>query len=294
MNVLESSESLVKKAAYLKILAKTLVEGLKNGNYRSLFHSQGIEFSGVRDYIRGDDIRSIDWNVTARMGKPYVKIFEEEHELEIMVIVDSSLSMHVTNKKSKYATAANAAALLTLAAQMALCPVGTIIFDGKINYYSKPKMGKEHVMTILTNLDKNTEFAQKGTVLSQALTLCERILKKRTLVCVFSDFRTGDWEQSLIALAPKNDVIAFRITDKMDEELPDIGTVPFVDVESGIKMQLASNSKELKKSWKDYNQFLQYKWKECCVKHGILPVSLKTTDELLNTLSCVFGNPMER
>ena len=113
------ADNLIKKASYLKLLAQDLAYNLKNGNFRSLFKGQGIEFEGVREYIRGDDIRTIDWNVTARMGHPFVKVFEEERELQVFLIVDNSLSMMEKNaKKSKYETESEAVALLTLACEM--------------------------------------------------------------------------------------------------------------------------------------------------------------------------------
>ena len=123
------TESLVKKASFLRIQARSLAEEMKTGNFRSLYRGQGIEFSGVRDYIRGDDIRSIDWNVTARMGRPYVKVFEEERELQIFIVMDTSASMLLdcgTRLPSKYTAAANTAALIVLAAEMNACPLGAV------------------------------------------------------------------------------------------------------------------------------------------------------------------------
>ena len=127
----ESTDSLVKKASYLRIAAADLAEGMKSGNFRSLYRGQGVEFAGVRDYTRGDDIRTIDWNVTARMGRPYIKIFEEERELQIFIITDSSLSMQLENgsdRRTKYAAAAETAALVAIAAELNACPTGAVFF----------------------------------------------------------------------------------------------------------------------------------------------------------------------
>ena len=181
-------ESLVKKASYLRIVAYDLAEGMKSGNFRSLYRGQGIEFSGVRDYIRGDDIRSIDWNVTARMGRPYVKVFEEERELQIFIVVDSSLSMQLkTERRTKYETAAEAAALVTIASEMNGCPVGAVFFDGAIHFSCAPRLGREQTMLILTRLDKLPEKSETGSVLGNALTGAGKLLKKRSLVFVLSD-----------------------------------------------------------------------------------------------------------
>ena len=118
-------------------MAEDIAEGMKSGNFRSLYRGQGIEFAGVRDYMRGDDIRTIDWNVTARMGRPYIKIFEEERELQIFLITDSSLSMQLetnSGRRTKYASAAETAALVTIAAELNACPVGAVFFDGAIHF----------------------------------------------------------------------------------------------------------------------------------------------------------------
>lgn len=283
-------ESLVKKASYLRLAASDLAEGMKAGNFRSLYRGQGIEFSGVRDYNRGDDIRSIDWNVTARMGRPYVKIFEEERELQLFIVVDSSLSMQLgTGKKTKYESAAEAAALVTLAAELNSCPVGAVFFDGVIHFSCSPQLGRERTMLILTHLDKLPKKNETGSVLGNALTGAGKLLKKRSLVFVFSDFRSGEWEKPLISLAHEHDVVAMRLTDKFDEQLPSIGSVPFADCESNLTMVLPTNSERFKKEWRIQNDGRIKLWQEICIKHGIMPVLLNTTDEPLQVLSAVFA-----
>jgi len=287
----ESSDSLVKKASYLRIVAKDLADGMKSGNFRSLYRGQGIEFSGVRNYIRGDDIRTIDWNVTARMGQPFVKVFEEERELQIFLIVDSSASMQLTsgNKKSKYMNAAEAAALITIAAEMNGCPIGAVCFDGEIHFSAKPQLGREQTMQILNHLDKLSENPVNGSVLGNALNGTGKLLKKRSMVFVFSDFRSGDYEKPLISLAQKNDVIAIRLEDSMDSELPVVGTIPFVDIESGLKMRLPTNSAKLKKEWKDFHNQNLNKWHSLCNKHGIVNAVLSNTEDPLHLLTTIFG-----
>ncbi len=283
-------ESLVKKASYLRIVAYDLAEGMKSGNFRSLYRGQGIEFSGVRDYIRGDDIRSIDWNVTARMGRPYVKVFEEERELQIFIVVDSSLSMQLkTERRTKYETASEAAALVTIASEMNGCPVGAVFFDGAIHFSCAPRLGREQTMLILTRLDKLPPKGVTGSVLGNALTGAGKLLKKRSLVFIFSDFRSGEWEKPLISLAQKNDVVAMRLMDKFDESLPSMGSVPFEDCESDLTMVLPTSSEKFKKEWRLQNESRVRNWQELCAKHGIMPVLLNTTDEPLQVLSSVFN-----
>lgn len=292
---LTNNETLIKKAAYLKIVAQDLADGMKSGNFRSLYRGQGIEFSGVRDYIRGDDIRTIDWNVTARMGRPYIKVFEEERELQIFIVLDSSLSMRLENdKRSKYATAAEAAALITIAAEINECPVGAVFFDGAIHFSCKPRLEKEQTMMILTHLDNLPEQQVKGSVLGNALTGAGKLLKKRSLVFVLSDFRSSNWEKPIIALAQKNDVVAIRLHDNADDELLSMGTVLFEDVESGIKMDLPSASESFKKEWRNFNELHTSRWKDFCVKHGILPVIQDVKNDPLQTLNSIFAQKAKR
>lgn len=292
---LTNNETLIKKAAYLKIVAQDLADGMKSGNFRSLYRGQGIEFSGVRDYIRGDDIRTIDWNVTARMGRPYIKVFEEERELQIFIVLDSSLSMRLENdKRSKYATAAEAAALITIAAEINECPVGAVFFDGAIHFSCKPRLEKEQTMMILTHLDNLPEQQVKGSVLGNALTGAGKLLKKRSLVFVLSDFRSNNWEKPIIALAQKNDVVAIRLHDNADDELLTMGTVLFEDVESSIKMDLPSASESFKKEWRNFNELHTSRWKDFCVKHGILPVIQDVKNDPLQTLNSIFAQKAKR
>lgn len=292
---LTNNETLIKKAAYLKIVAQDLADGMKSGNFRSLYRGQGIEFSGVRDYIRGDDIRTIDWNVTARMGRPYIKVFEEERELQIFIVLDSSLSMRLENdKRSKYATAAEAAALITIAAEINECPVGAVFFDGAIHFSCKPRLEKEQTMMILTHLDNLPEQQVKGSVLGNALTGAGKLLKKRSLVFVLSDFRSNNWEKPIIALAQKNDVVAIRLHDNADDELLTMGTVLFEDVESGMKMDLPSASESFKKEWRNFNELHTSRWKDFCVKHGILPVIQDVKNDPLQTLNSIFAQKAKR
>ncbi len=295
----ESTDSLVKKASYLRIAAADLAEGMKSGNFRSLYRGQGIEFSGVRDYIRGDDIRSIDWNVTARMGHPYVKVFEEERELQIFVVVDTSASMHLHTwsrdgglkdlRRTKYSVAAETAALITIAAEMNSCPLGAALFDGQIHFSCKPQLGREQTMLILTHLDKKPEVLTQGSVLGNALTGSGQLLRKRSLIFVISDFRSADYEKPLISLAQKNDVVAIRMEDAFDIELPSVGTIPFIDAETGIKMRLPTNSEKFKKEWKDFYNQNESHWQNLCIKHGVMSVIMKTGDSPLLVLTSIFG-----
>lgn len=290
MDILSNQTSLIKRASYLRIVARDLADGMKSGNFKSLTRGQGIEFAGVRNYIRGDDIRSIDWNVTARMGTPFVKMFEEERELQIFIIVDSSKSMFLDTgvKKTKYSCAAEAAALISIAAEMNGCPVGAVFFDGAIHFSCKPQFGREQTMLILTHLDRLSQKPVTGSVLGNALNGAGKLLKKRSLVFIFSDFRTGDWNKPLIYLAQKNDVVALRMQDKYDSELPNYGTAPFEDCESGYKLTIPTGTQKFKKEWRSYNLSNTRKWQDECTKHGIMPVVFDIKQDPLLVLSSIF------
>lgn len=280
--------SLIKKASYLKIRARELAESFKSGNFRSLFRGQGIEFEGVRDYIRGDDVRTIDWNVTARMGHAFVKVFEEERELQVLLIMDNSESMMIKHdKKSKFEIAQDASALITIACELNSCSLGAIFFDGQINFCTKPLLNKSQTMLILNKISKQNETPVKGSVLNSALISASRILKKRSLVFIFSDFRSEGWQKALVALAKKNDVLAFNIFDSFDYQFPELGSVVFKDAETGSKMILPTTSKKFKKSWQNFNQQKLQNWKDFCLKHGVIPVIMNTKDEPLEILNNV-------
>ena len=289
---LANNESLIKKAMYLRMMAEDIADGMKSGNFRSLYRGQGIEFAGVREYMRGDDIRTIDWNVTARMGRPYIKIFEEERELQIFLIVDSSRSMQLetaSDRRTKYAAAAETAALVSIAAEINSCPTGAVFFDGAIHFSCDPTLGKENTMQILNHLDRLPDVSTIGSVLPNAITAAAKILRKRTLVFILSDFRSSGWEKPLINLAQKNDVIAINLHDAFDEELPSLGTVNFRDIESGIKMSLPSSSPVFQKEWRNYNEMNQNRWQDFCIKHGIMPVILDTKTEPVQVLNQIFA-----
>ena len=273
-------------------MAEDIADGMMSGNFRSLYRGQGIEFAGVRDYIRGDDIRTIDWNVTARMGRPYIKVFEEERELQLFLITDSSLSMQLetnSDRRTKYASAAETAALVAIAAEINACPTGAVFFDGAIHFSCEPSLGKETTMQILNHLDRLPATPPPGSVLPNAISAAAKVLRKRTLVFVLSDFRCGGWEKPLISLALKNDVIAINIHDASDEELPSLGTVVFKDTESSLQMSLPSSSPAFKKEWRSFNELNQNRWQDFCIKHGIMPVVLDTKTEPVQVLNQIFA-----
>lgn len=289
MNIIDS-ESLIQKAAYLRLTTRSLAEALQSGAFRSLYHGQGIEFSGVREYLRGDDVRTIDWNVTARSAKPFVKVFEEERELEIFLIVDRSLSMYGgSNGKSRLETASEVSALLTLAAEHNANPVGAVLFANEIQFSIKPQCGQNQTMLILTRLDEFTSSTKRGSVLKNALIGASKMLKKRTLIFVISDFRISGWEEPFTYLAAKHDVVAVRITDESDLSLPEIGSIRFKDPETMQTRLFPTHAKMFRSQWKEDGIMRSKRWRESCIKRGGFPLTISTADDALLVLSNFFA-----
>lgn len=281
----ENRESLVRRAALLRLSSLALAENMRGGSFRSLYKGQGIEFNGVREYIAGDDVRSIDWNVTARMDRPFVKTFEEERELPVFLIIDQSLSMGTTStSKTRMQQACETGAILALASEHNSSPVGIVLFDGNIRFSCEPQAGKNQTMMLLSRLDEIPEEITAGSALPQALRGASKLLRKRSLVFVISDFRCAGWEQNLAILASRHDVIAIRITDPLDTALPDIGCVNFIDTESDLQLSLPTSSREFKIEWRDDNNFRKEIWKNYCLSHAVRPLLISTEEDPLVAL----------
>lgn len=290
MPVLEDRKSLASRASLLRLYSRSIAEGLRIGAYRSSNRGQGIEFSGVREYLRGDDVRSIDWNVTARMGKAFVKQFEEERELVVFFVVDRSLSMTTGfSKRSRLTAASEAAALLMFAAERLDSPMGAVLFGHDIEFSCKPENGKNQAMLLLSRLDEPPESTAAGSVLSNALRGTAQILKKKSLIFVLSDFRTTGYESELARLALKHDVVAIRITDSSDLELPEIGYVPFYDTESGVQRRLPTSTTSFRRAWRDEEIARRKRWETTCTRRGVTPLILSVDEDPVIMLSRYFG-----
>ena len=276
----EDRTALARRASLLHLSALSLAEGIRSGSFKSLYRGQGIEFSGVREYLRDDDVRAIDWNVTARMGKPYVKLFEEEREINVFLVVDQSLSMNtVSGTRTRLETAMECASLVSLACLQNASPVGAVLFNGDITFSCAPKAGKNQVFMLLTRFDECGTEMVNGSALDTALQGADKLLHKRTLVMVISDFRTSLWEQPFARLCTKHDVVAVRITDPIDEELPQIGSVPFVDTETGFSAVLPTSSKQFKHVWFAENNKRIENWHDECIRHGGIPLIIRTDSD---------------
>jgi uncharacterized protein (DUF58 family) len=287
---------LVRRAANLRLTASTLADSLRSGTFRSRYRSQGIEFSGVREYLHGDDVRGIDWNVTARMGKPYVKLFEEERELAVFLVVDCSASMMTgAVYGERQLCALESAALLALAAEQCGSPVGAVLFDGAIRFSAAPKLGNDHVMLLVTRFEEvaaadHEPSSGRGTVLDIALTGAARLLRKQTLIFIISDFRQSGWETPLAVLTAKHDIVALRVLDNFDVDIPPLGLMPFIDPENGIKQRLPTMQPAFRRAWQEAHKLRVQKWMSDCTRHGAFPLLLPVGGDPVRVLANFFAS----
>jgi len=247
-------KEILKKVEQIEIQTRGLVNDVFSGEYHSVFKGRGMEFSEVREYQYGDDIRTIDWNVSARIGHPYVKVFEEERELTVMLLIDVSSSGEFgTVERMKGEIAVEICALLAFSAIKNNDKVGLIIFTDKIEKYVPPKKGKQHVLRVLREL-LYFEPEDKKTNISAALEYLSNVVRKRSIVFLISDFISEDFSRALKIVNKKHDVVAINITDPREKELPDVGFIELEDAENGEIITVDSTDSELRNLYYTYNR----------------------------------------
>src|SRR6516225_5810861 len=216
----------------LQLRARRAVEDVLGGEYHSVFKGWGIAFDEVRAYQPGDDVRAIDWNVTARMGQPFVKRYIEERELTVLLAIDSSGSLQFgTRAQLKREVAAELAAVLAFSAIANNDRVGLIQFTDRVEHFLPPRKGTRHVLRLIRDI-LFFQPEHRGTALREALDYLNRVLRRRTIVFLFSDFIDRDYEQSFKRTGRRHDLVAVRVTDPREEELPAVGLVEFEDTET--------------------------------------------------------------
>jgi uncharacterized protein (DUF58 family) len=248
---LEQIQEILKQVKKLDISIKYLVDKLIAGNYHSLYKGQGIEFSELREYKSGDDVRSIDWNVTARYNQPYVKEFVEERSLEVYFILDMSSSEDFGNKAAKKRKALEIVASLMIAALRNNDNIGIFLFTEKIEKFVPARRGKKHVFQILNSI---ITFQPKSSKTNLRTTLAQvaQMLKKRAILFVISDFfDTNDYSKSLKILRIKHDVILLRILDLREQEIPQIGLIELEDKETGEQLLVDTSDPLFQKKYKE-------------------------------------------
>lgn len=246
---METAE-LLKRVRTIEIKTKGLSNQIFSGEYHSAFKGRGMAFSEVREYFPGDDIRAIDWNVTARHNHPYIKIFEEERELTTMLVVDVSASESFgTTTQLKRNMITEICAVLSFSAIQNNDKVGVIFFSDQIEKFIPPKKGRKHILRIIREL---IEFRpeHKGTNISEALRYFNNVIKKRSIAFLISDFMDDGFAQSLNIANRKHDMVALRIYDKREEEIPNVGLVKFRDAETGHTQWVNTSNDDIRTSYK--------------------------------------------
>ena len=287
MEIVETTE-LLKKVRRIEIKTRGLSKHIFAGQYHSAFKGRGVAFSEVREYQFGDDIRNIDWNVTARFNHPYVKVFEEERELTVVLLVDVSGSgTFGSNTQLKRELITEIAALLAFSAIQNNDKIGLIFFSDKVEKFIPPKKGRKHILHIIRELIDFTP-ENKTTALTEPLKYITNAIKKRATVFVISDFQFDDFEAALTIAARKHDMVALHISDPRDAELPDIGLARFADPETGELMWVDTSLYNVR------NTYLQFrlnhlKWlKSVFSKCGVDYTNMITGEDYVKPLLALF------
>ena len=242
------TKELLKQVRQIEIRTKGLVNHLFSGEYHSVFKGRGMEFSEVREYQFGDDIRNIDWNVTARFGHPFIKIFEEERELTVMLLVDLSGSLIFgTVEKTKQQVAAELSAILAFSAMKNNDKVGLLLFTDKIEKFVPPRKGRKHVLRIIREV-LSFEPVGKTTNIKGALEYMNNAIKKKSIVFLLSDFMDSGYEKILRIVGKKHDLIGVVLNDQREKEIPKMGLIKFTDAETGRERWIDTSSKSFQKN----------------------------------------------
>lgn len=280
---METSE-LLKKVRKIEIKTKGLSKHIFSGEYHSAFKGRGMSFSEVRDYQYGDDVRNIDWNVTARTGDPHIKVFEEERELTVMLLIDISPSAFFgTQQQLKNELITELSAVLAFSAIQNNDKVGVIFFSDKIEKYIPPKKGKQHILRIIRELI-NFEPDGKGTNLGKAFEYLNNLIKKRSICFVLSDFLTKDYESALKIAARRHDIVGMHIMDPREEELPNVGLVRAYDSETGKYLWIDTAMPAVRRKYNEWFVQNHTYFKTTFLRSGADMVSVRTDTPYVNTL----------
>ena len=286
--MMETSE-ILKKVRKIEIKARGLSDNIFAGQYHSAFKGRGMAFSEVREYQYGDDVRDIDWNVTARFHRPYVKVFEEERELTVMLLIDVSGSLDFgTQKQFKRDVVTEIAATLAFSAIQNNDKIGVIFFSDKIEKYIPPKKGRKHILYIIREmLDFHAE--SRRTYLAQAVEFLTGVSKRKCTAFILSDFFVRqDFLQQLTIANRKHDVVAIQVYDKRACELPDVGLMKVVDAETGYEQYVDTSSKKLRDTYHRYWLNRQAELKETFAKSNVDSVSIATDDDYVKSMLGLF------
>lgn len=283
------ANELLKKIRKIEIKTRGLSQNIFAGEYHSAYKGRGVIFSEVREYVPGDDVRDIDWNVTARQNKPFVKVYEEERELTVMLLVDVSGSRSFgAVGEAKMEKMAEIAATLAFSSIQNNDKVGMIMFSDKIEKFIPPKKGRKHILLLIREII-NYQPENQGTDIDQALRFLTNAIKKRTAAFLISDLiDTHDYTQSLMIASRKHDLVTLQVYDKRDCEMPDVGLVKMRDLETGDTAWIDTSSKSVRKTyakaWYDRQQWIS----SVMTKSGVDMTSIATDEDFVKALLGMF------
>ncbi len=288
--------SLLKKVRKIEIRTRSLSHQIFAGEYHSAFKGRGMAFSEVREYQFGDDVRNMDWNVTARLRSPYIKVYEEERELTVVLLVDvSSSSVFGTSSKTKRDLVAEIAAVLSFSASINNDKVGALFFSSKVEKFIPPKKGRSHLLRIISEL---LEFkpSEPGTDISEALRFLSRAIKKRCTAFLLSDLLDVDssgnprYEEALKLAANRHEISAINIYDPREREIPDLGLVRVRDAESGADAGIDTSSRSVRDSYRQWGQKVLASAQWLFNRYKVDTVSISTEDDYVKSLIGFFKN----
>ncbi|MCH7521060.1 MAG: DUF58 domain-containing protein [Candidatus Marinimicrobia bacterium] len=279
---------ILEKVRFIEIRSRHLVNDIFGGEYHSVFKGRGMEFAEVREYLPGDEIRSIDWNVTARFGKPYIKRFDEERELTVILAVDRSGSaMYGTGSALKSDVGTELAAVLAFSAIKNNDKVGLIIFSDTVEKFIPPKKGKGHVLRVIRDLLYH-EPVGHATRLDVVLEYLLRVLKRRSVIFLLSDFLDEGFEVPLKLAARKHDLILLRLEDPSEQNLPDLGLVKWYDPETGEEAWLNTSSPKIREQFVHRVQQQRAAFQGFCRRHNIDLIAINTHESYVKPLMNYF------
>ncbi len=284
---MEATE-LLRKVRKIEIKTRGLSKNIFAGEYHSAFKGRGMAFSEVRDYQYGDDIRNIDWNVTARFNHPYIKIYEEERELTVMLIVDVSGSRNFgTISQLKKNLITEIAAVLSFSAIQNNDKIGMIMFSSRIEKFIPPKKGRQHILRIIRELI-NFEPADRNTNLTEALRYFTNVIKKRSTAFIISDFIDENYEDALKIAGKKHDIIALNIYDIREQEIPPVGLIHVKDAETGKLLWIDSSNKKTRENYSLWWNQEQLRLSELFNRYGIDSARMRTDEDYVKPLMNLF------
>ena len=284
---METSE-ILKKVRQVEIKTRGLSQNIFAGQYHTAFKGRGMAFSEVREYQPGDDVRSIDWNVTARFNRPYIKIFEEERELTVMLLIDVSGSgVFGTEGNTKRQVITEIAATLAFSAIQNNDKIGVIFFSDKIEKFIAPQKGKKHILYIIRELLEFKPESSKTDV-GCVLQYFTNVIKKRCTAFLISDFIAPEFEKALMIASKKHDLVALQVYDIKDTYLPDVGRLKVQDSESGRVMYVDTSNDSVRKLYSDKWQQRQSSIKRSFSKTGVDMVSVSTSEDYVRALIALF------